>query len=328
MDYSVTELMDFRGELEELLNYPNLKVLDILLDDVNISDYLPCDLNELSINSDVFNMKLERLPVNLKKLYIFCDNFNQELDNLPEGLKKLYIYSNKFNQELENLPEGLEVLYIYSDKFNQELKKLPKNLKTLSINFNEYDKKIYNLPESLENLNFKNNIEIEISYPLYLKTLKIYGNYNNRLDNLPENLIELEIYSDNFNQELDTLPENLEKLYIMCNVFEKDLEILPKNLKELTLYGVYDKEIKWLSKEGKLGLHLSNIEEYMKNNILNVKKLYVYDIVLHSIKDNIPLDLEELYIRIYDESCCISIEEIKNMMPIGVKIYLDSNDIL
>ena len=62
-------------------------------------DYLPCNLQELFIQSDAFDQELSNLPNTLTYLHIDSKNFKKVLEHLPCKLEKLVINKNYIHLE-------------------------------------------------------------------------------------------------------------------------------------------------------------------------------------------------------------------------------------
>lgn len=75
--------------------------------------------------------------------------------------------------------------------------------------------------EPIDNIVFPDNIE----------TLYFGDEFNQRIDNLPKNLIHLTV-GKRFNQPLDNLPSKLETLFLRED-FNQPLDFLPQSLREL-----------------------------------------------------------------------------------------------
>ena len=125
---------------------------------------------EFNTYSD-FNLPIDNLPVSIEKI-IFGKNFNHHVDNLPETLKFLRFDLN-FDQPLNNLPLGLISLTIYSKKYSHNFDSLPDTIEKIHIyercDFNKYICK----------------------WPANLKYLHLNSNFNQPINHISNNLIEL-----------------------------------------------------------------------------------------------------------------------------------------
>ena len=194
------------------------KILIINIEDFNKPlNFLPDNLEKLSIYSNKFNQSLDKLPVTLKELSIYSNKFNQSLDNLPVALKELSIESKEFNQSLDKLPINLDLFYISSRQFNKSLDNLPSNLDSLYINSYYFDKNLDSLPTNLSEIYIQSSI------------------FNKPVNNIPTNLSVLIIKSKAFNQPLNNLPTNLHRLIIKTLAFNQPLNNLPTNLEILNI---------------------------------------------------------------------------------------------
>jgi hypothetical protein len=185
---------------------------------------------------DEFNQTVDKLPKYLIELEFgrdfsrnvnnlpgslqklsFGKYFNNQVDNLPGSLKELY-FDKYFNQDVSNLPTSLTRI-IFGSRFNQITLSFTrlKNLKYLVFN-KDYDQKLDNLPYNLEQLD-------------------IHGNFNQTINNLPTNLKVLSIEGVDFNHSIDFLPSKLEFLSITVDDFNKSIDNLPISLKEIKLKG-------------------------------------------------------------------------------------------
>lgn len=205
--------------------------------------------------------KPESLPIELKELE-FCSGFNEKLKSMKK-LKNLeiIIFNREFNKKIskEILPDSLEEIY-FGSEFSQELDDLPDNIKKIGI-MHDFDKKLDKLPKGLEVLDCGNwNV----------------GTYY-ELNNLPENLIELEL-SPSYNYPINNLPKKLKRLIIGYD-FSQDIEYLPETLEYLETSGPGEYYIKKLP---------DNLKECILYSGININHI-----------DTLPIGLKSLMLPYY-----------------------------
>lgn len=180
---------------------------------------------------------------------VFGESFNLPLTNLPESLIKLKL-GLVFDQPISNLPDTIEVLIIGSMCYTHEITKLPASIKKLHLITRI---PLKHLPDTIKKLAYQNiyspmpNVPKEltrltISSPMSLDDLPntlthitISEDFNQPIDNLPNSLRTLWIFSSRFNQPINKLPASLRNLYLSnCNYL---ITALPKNLHTLSLGG-------------------------------------------------------------------------------------------
>lgn len=206
---------------------------------------------ELTITSNII---IEKYPRYLKKI-TFTDNYTKKVINLPDTLEELILnticiyppnlkkikFGKDFNERIENLPDSLEEL-ILGNNYNRLINKYPSKLKKLVFGY-MYDLPLLNIPNTIEYLELGFKFSRQIKYPLNLKTLiskcinNFYPNIFIFMNNLPNSIINLEIYNYNFN--ILKLPENIQSLklvnYNNYTINKKNI-ILPDSLKLLEIY--------------------------------------------------------------------------------------------
>jgi hypothetical protein len=187
-----------------------------------------------------YNYEIDDLPNSLIKLYL-PRYFSYPVNNLPKSLKKLVIGDfnghDSFNHPVDNLPSGLEILEL-GDKFNQPIDNLPNTLIQLRLE-GYFNKPIDNLPCSLKILilgsSFNQSLE---NLPNCLEKIiigKKYGtSYNYPINNLPESLIYLSIYTYDTKIVINSLPKSIQELNLECD-FDIKCEI-QKNIKKINIY--------------------------------------------------------------------------------------------
>ena len=94
----------------------------------------------------------------------------------------------------------------------------------------------------LENRQLNNEETIELNK---VKTIKISMDYNQFLDNLPSNIVNIiidfhyddgyQLHAPNYNQPLEYLPPTLETLYLNVESYNYHFDLLPIKLKKFTL---------------------------------------------------------------------------------------------
>ncbi len=189
------------------------------------------DKNTIEITENIpIDNKLYNIISKYKKI-IFSNDFNYPINNLYYGLEELEITSLKFSHPLDNLPNSIKKIVLRLSDFNHGLDKLPESVKHLDINFwLKHDCSLDNLPSGLE----------------YLKIDSLKHRPNCKLNNLPTNLIELEVYNG-FCWSINGLPANLKKFYISFEAYNVDgekqentLPCLNDRLEELKILGNYN----------------------------------------------------------------------------------------
>ena len=201
------------------LDLKKLEKLNLELAKINHSS-LNCECISIRSNIDGLNLSNLLLAPNLKYLYI-CNNYNHIL--------------------LKYISKSLIYLYIeYS--YNIDI-------------LNYFNHSLIYLQISQKNDNLKYSLD---KLPYSLEVIKLSYNINIPINNLPINLIYLEIGTCNnkigprstFNQNIDNLPPNLQTLIIghiydpqeigsYPSDFEQHIRNLPKSLLYLKLEGCY-----------------------------------------------------------------------------------------
>lgn len=178
-------------------------------------DHLPQSLQTLSLGRH-FNQPVDQLPSYLQIL-ILGDTFNHPIDHLPPGLLTLEL-GDSFDQPLHLLPHTITDLRVASKYFNQSVDHLPQALKTLQIGDDVSSDSVFNQP--INNL------------PKGLLNLKICGAFNQSVDKLPPQLLQLDLYSSIFNQSIDRIPHTIISLELP-DEFNQEIKRLPKYLQYL-----------------------------------------------------------------------------------------------
>lgn len=132
--------------------------------------------------------------------------FNQPIKSLPEHLTHI-IFGHYFNQPI-NLPICTQFL-MFGDHFNQHLI-LPNNITFLSFG-KDFNQRII-LPNKLLHLTFGTSFNMRIILPEKLCVLSITLNSNTMfiIDNLPNSLKKLFLYTISNTRIFNNLPNSIE----------------------------------------------------------------------------------------------------------------------
>lgn len=205
---------------------------------------------------NIFNQELSNIPENIETIIFSEDSiFNQEIKNLHSNLKKIH-FGNNFIKSLDYLPDSLEEIIFNSESlFDSDLSNLPKSIKKIILGY-KYSKSLNYLPSGLEYLKLCGlyNQEIKV-FPNNLKYLEFYyyncnryryggeyippyeklqaGFYNYKLENLPENLIEIK-YPTHYEFQIKKIPKSLEVIRINYNY--KYINDLKKDFSNINIY--------------------------------------------------------------------------------------------
>ena len=227
--------------------------------------------------------------------------------------------------ELELLKNSkLQVLELQSrtkeikdyNKVQAILDNLPKTLNKLSLTYyNTYSNTYSNT--SIENdISERNAIKYKLAY-----------------NNLPSNLIELNLTIPEMCQSLDNLPTtNLQKLLINCNYFDIDLKCLPQTLKVLHLECAnFNKPLDNLPSQLEEFYLNSNSFNHSLNNLPNsikTLKLYlsnIFDDNHEYVIDKLPGNLETLHLKNNRLKPNTGNKYIINTLPIFIRIVVIIN---
>ncbi|EGC31226.1 hypothetical protein DICPUDRAFT_156955 [Dictyostelium purpureum] len=228
-------------------------------------------------------------------------------NNLKLFKQKLYIYNsqiirinfgNSFNKRLEKswlLESGLQEIYIGTSFNNQILQDtLPRQLKKLifstSSHFNQEILKD-SLPNSIEELQFGYQFNNKLScknLPKSLKVLKLLGQFNKPLKDLPEGLQYLE-FGNSFCQIIlpNQLPSNLSTLIIGAGFSNE-----PGSISE----GVLPDSITFLKFSSDVLLDFKSLPRKLEKFIVQEFKPYYFD------KNFLPNSLKWFEIQHYPDS--------------------------
>lgn len=241
---------------------------------------LPALISKIKFGT-CFNQSVNNLPPLLKELN-FGDNFNQPVNNLPRLIENLE-FGLSFNQSVNKLPIFIKNLNL-SGFFHKSINKLPNSI--IELRLGEYYKnKIKRLPDNLEYLifnynsryihpipfhdklkylkvgknfkqkiNFNNNLHTlgycfpmtDKNIPYSIKSLCLYDNNQNILDNLPNTIEELEFeldFTSDDELELNNLPNSIKKINLKEVLIPIILDNLPESVEHILLPKFYELEI-------------------------------------------------------------------------------------
>lgn len=216
------------------------------------------------------------------------------------------------------------------------------NIKTYNFWSSDQKNKIYKSLKDIDDLSDYDEIELYGKFNESLEYLpnnikRIYWSSQNNifnlpLDNLPSQLVELNLSSlTKFNQKLIRLPSGLKKIKL-CESYTHSLETLPENLEYLSIHDNYNIELanlpcnlktlviprwcKYNKSLDNLPLNLENLIIYgeyipkLNNLPCGLKKLYIESCVTRNDKNN--LNLEKLPDQL--EVLCISISNFNSSL--------------
>jgi hypothetical protein len=181
----------------------------------------------------------------------FVSSFNKSINNLPDHIKKITIENEEYYKPITNFPSQLEEFNFHTEFYyfpNDKMFAFPKTLKKLGwYCYGCENLAIYlaMLPDNLEVLTIGIEFKVaELNHFTNLTNLTIdIEDFNEPLDNLPNTIKKLSIYSTVYNQPLNNLPNGLIDLHFStrceCNDYTFDLDYLPQSLEKLILPGNY-----------------------------------------------------------------------------------------
>uniref|UniRef100_A0A6C0HKV1 Uncharacterized protein n=1 Tax=viral metagenome TaxID=1070528 RepID=A0A6C0HKV1_9ZZZZ len=145
----------------------------------------------------------------------------------------------------------------------------------------DYNEPLDWIPEGVESINFQSFTQeiIKFNCPINklsstIKSIKLYGNYDQPLDNLPPNLLSLTISTLKYSYSLDNLPFPLKELFIYtCKEYCGYLDSLPPNLEILDIKTNYNKPLDNLPKLLKKLYICSSIFNQPLNNLPGVENI-------------------------------------------------------
>jgi hypothetical protein len=164
----------------------------------------------------------------------------------PEQLvmisKCVSIEYNIKNKIILNIPENITSI-IFSGWFNLDIQPyLHPHIKSLKFGF-DFNQSMDNLPNDLEYLTLGAKFNQTINnLPLGLKTLIIGGIFSQTVDMLPENL-EVLYLSGGFSHFIDNLPIGLKTLRLLGYSFNQPIDSLPNTIEILQLNPKYKRPI-------------------------------------------------------------------------------------
>ena len=110
------------------------------------------------------------------------------------------------------------------------------------MNSNDGDNSEENILVLFENRPLNNEENTKLNK---VKTIKISMDYNQSLDNLPSNIVNIvigfhydesyQLHTAYYNQPLEYLPHTLETLYLHFDTYDYHFDLLPIKLKKFTL---------------------------------------------------------------------------------------------
>lgn len=190
-------------------------------------NYFQCYYFKREISDDDIRIMEE----NNIKIAVFDDSFNYPIDKLPNNVKYIIFFENGiFNQPIYKFPSSLEYLSL-SGEFNQRLDNLP-NLYLLILG-NKFNQSLYNFPSSLQVLEIGEYIAQD------------YHNCNLSvsINNLPDSIVSLSIYTNKLDTPITKLPNNLLTAILPIGNKSQIMRILPshphKNVISIEYYNGY-----------------------------------------------------------------------------------------
>lgn len=190
--------------------------------------------------------------------YDYCN------DNTVITLLKQYkkvIFDDNFNSNIDWLPEGIIEVHL-GKNFNQLLNNLPSTVKIIiikqinGIGYTKFNQKIDNLPQDLEELYLYFNKE-----------------FNHTLTNLPIKLKKFLLHGYNYKETLNSIPNSLEEIIIKQFDYKNTYE-LPLNLKIIT---ISEKQTYIENLNGNTDNNIENTYQHLKrleNKYPNIKFNY------------------------------------------------------
>jgi len=215
-------------------------------------------------------------------------------------------YDFQWNGSINDLPDNITHLQL-PNCYKENIDKFPLNLKVLILN-PDYDKYI-TLPEQLEEFicpttacEFNQNI----IFPSNIKLLQLGDKYNQPLNNLPNSLETLILSNKKSIHPLDNLPCNLKTLKLF-DAFNSNIKLdyLPINLTYLEIIQFN------YNNNSKMTINIDNLP-----SSLQTLKIKIGGIQIHNNSfQNLPLNLENFYIDIYDDKLDLSYlpDNLKNL---------------
>ncbi len=191
------------------------------------------DLEKLIIIHDGINEIPTKEIIDLMKKVIpdgytiirFNHEYNQPLNWIPDGIIQIeFEEDSEFNLPLVDLPNSItKIIFLHHTNFNQPLNHLPPNLQVFMLNDsdNSFDQSLDYLPSNL--------VELAIN----TDTL------THSLDNLPMQLKFFKLHAYTYTQSLVNLPNSLLFMdlgFTFQNYLQNPITHLPTNLEMLDLW--------------------------------------------------------------------------------------------
>lgn len=219
-----------------------------------------------------FRYPINNLPNKLKKITL-NPGFIHSIDLIPNSVEEI-IFSNNIDFDLHKRESDKCVGELSSKLFNCEIKRLPTNLRKLLLSA-EFNSKInwsdgLNPLTKLEHVEFQNIQVYGDSYgPSYFYS---YGCFDQSIDDLPDSIRILKLGSG-FTQKINKLPDSLIELSIENYGFNTDQ--YPENLQDdFTTFTDFHYIIQFF--KPKLNYRFNNQIEYSsKFNQIDMVKLFI-----------------------------------------------------
>ncbi len=168
---------------------------------------------------------------------------------------------------------------------------------------------------------YKNDIDDKIIFLILNYQIDVliirHSYWNKPIDNLPDRILSIRIYSEYFDQPIDNLPANLKILCIksvyinedddkydnIAGRFDQPIDHLPSNLEELVICTtIFDEPVDNLPSKLKrlyIGAYLGYFNQYVDNLPPNLEILCISSTYFEQELNNLPDSLEILYIENY-----------------------------
>jgi hypothetical protein len=267
------------------------------------------------------------------------------LDNLPKTIKHLYVINSTITHLVQNqLPNNLEKLvirngileFVYENAF-------PESIKYIEITNNTI-RRFPKCPDTVEFLNLTNNKLEEVYLPMNLRKLYLS---NNLFDHIPDlscldKLRQIDL-SDNCITNIDNLPENLVHLNLSTNMLDNSVYTklnqiinlkylnLSNNIKitdvdlyiDLKSFDASNCMIKTIKKLPKNLIHL----DISDNSLYNIDKKYTSNIKHLNVSSNKLIDFDCMSKQIcYLNLSNNKIREIPNIADSNIKFTIIHNN--
>jgi Leucine-rich repeat (LRR) protein len=261
--------------------FPNLKNLNLSNNELySVEKFNNCleeiDLSHNSLEcfhlqfKNTCDMPLDKFPSSLKKIDLSGNKLN-DLTEINDGLIGIDISCNDFD-DLPIFPDSLEILICSQNSIKEVCYPLPTSLTKLDLSCNELENITIELPPSLERIDLSyNNIDKIPDLPTELK----YGNFSDNkirvIENIPINMIELDI-SNNYITDIPIdIKKNVEKIYSTGNTIENEESSSSSDDGFWNLYGDNtidsdNEDFKPFNGEGRATGYTNNYVNYNNNN--------------------------------------------------------------